>query len=280
MLVIGTNMAAIRAANAASAAQKQAALSMERLSTGKRINSAKDDPAGFAIADRMTAQIRGMNQAVRNAGDGIALIQTADSNLGEVTNLLQRLRELAVQSASGTYSDDDRANMQAEATQLSDAIGDILGNTKFNGLTLFAPAPASDPVEIEVQSGANAGETVTLISSVVDLRGITGVSGGSSISVASAGDASDAIDTIDDAMKSVSTLRATLGGSASRLESVVSNLTTNIANLTNARSRIEDTDYAAETMALAKAQILSQSAMAMLAQANQMNQQLVAMLLR
>ena len=268
MLVV-TNMAAMRAANAARSAQRQAAISMERLSTGKRINRASDDPAGLAIASQMTAQIRGMNQAIRNAGDGIARLQTAESVLGEVTNMMQRIRELAVQSASGTYSDDDRANLQIEAAELSEQINQTLTGTRFNGETLFALSPAS-AVEVKIQTGANAEDTVTLTTDAIDLD---------TVDLSTADGATAALDTMDDALKAVGTRRAALGASISRLDSVINNLTTNVTNLTDARSRIEDTDYAAETMALAKAQILAQASMAMLAQANQ-NQKLILQLLR
>jgi len=278
MLVIGTNMAAIRAANAAAAAQRQVAISMERLSTGKRINRASDDPAGFAIADRMGAQIRGMSQAVRNAQDGLSLLQTAESTLGETVNIMQRIRELAVQSASGTYSDDDRANLQAEADELAEQISQSLTNAKFNGRSMFALG-GNPAVDREIQVGAYSGETQTISGGALDLGGVTGAGAQPSISIASADAARDAIATMDDAIKAVNSRRATIGAKSSRLESVINTLTNGIVNLSEARSRIEDVDYGAETMALAKAQILAQASMAMLAQANQ-SQQLILQLLR
>jgi flagellin len=277
MLVVGTNMAAMRAANAASAAQRQVVISMERLSTGKRINSARDDPAGFAIADRMSAQIRGMSQAVRNASDGLSMLQAADSTLAEITNMMHRIRELAVQSANGTYSDDDRANLQLEAAELAEQIGLTLTNAKFNGNAMFALN--SDPaVEIKVQTGAYAADTLTITSDAIAISDVTDGSA-ATISIATEDDARDALDTMDDALKEITSRRATLGATASRLESVVNLLSNGITNLTEARSRIEDVDYGAETAALAKAQILSQASMAMLAQANQ-SQQLILQLLR
>jgi flagellin len=169
MTVIGTNVAALRAANASTSANSALATSMERLSTGSRINSAKDDAAGLAIASNMTAQIRGMNQAVRNANDGISLAQTAEGALGEVSNMLQRVRELSVQSASGTYSDSDRANLQAEVTQLTSQIKDTLNNTKFNGVSMFDTAAfsasatagtAGGGTKTTIQVGADKGLTV------------------------------------------------------------------------------------------------------------------------
>ncbi|MDG5488293.1 flagellin [Sphingomonas sp. BGYR3] len=271
MTVIGTNISALRASNASSSANSALSASMERLSTGKRINSSKDDAAGLAIATSMTSQIRGMNQAVRNANDGISMAQTAEGGLNEVTNILQRVRELAVQSSSGTYSDEDRTNLQAEVTELQGQLTDILANTEFNGVKLF-DGTAGSGGSVSIQVGANAGETVALDLSEIDLTDAIAVD------ISDATDASDALDTLDTAIESISTSRATLGASQSRLQSVVNNLTQNMTNLTDARSRIEDADFAAETTALAKAQILSQASTAMLAQANQSQQGVLSLL--
>ncbi|MBB4837854.1 flagellin [Sphingomonas kyeonggiensis] len=272
MTVIATNTAALRAANASSGANKALSTAMERLSTGKRINSAKDDAAGLAIANTMTASIRGMNQGIRNANDGISMAQTAEGALSEVTNMLQRIRELAVQSASGTYSDDDRSNLQTEVTALTTQITNILSNTTFNGVALF-DGTAGDSGSVSIQAGANAADKVTLDFSDIDLDDAVAVD------ISDADGAEDAQTTIDDALKTVNTARASLGAGQSQLESVVNNLQSNVANLSDARSRIEDTDFSTETAALAKAQILSQASTAMLAQANQ-SQQTVLSLLR
>jgi flagellin len=272
MTVIGTNTAALRAANAATKANKALGTAMERLSTGKRINSAKDDAAGLAIASTMTGSIRGMSQAIRNANDGISMAQTAEGALGEVTNMLHRIRELSVQSASGTYSDDDRTNLQAEVTELTGQIQSILDNTKFNGIVLF-DGSAGDSGDVTIQTGSTADDTVTLSLAEIDLDDAI------DIDISDADDASDALETLDDALVTVNEARSTLGASQSRLESVVNNLTSNVTNLTDARSRIEDADFSAESAALAKAQILSQASTAMLAQANQ-SQQTVLTLLR
>ena len=250
MTVIGTNTAALRAGHASNAASKALGTAMERLSTGKRINSAKDDAAGLAIASTMTSSIRGMNQAIRNANDGISMAQTAEGALGAVTNMLHRIRELSVQSASGTYSDDDRTNLQAEVSELTGQISDILANTKFNGNVLF-DGSAGDSGDVTIQTGSTADDTVTLTLSEIDL---------------------------DDALITINTARATLGAAQARLESVVNNLTSNVTNLTDARSRIEDADFSSETTALAKAQILSQASTAMLAQANQSQQSVLSLL--
>jgi flagellin len=171
MTVIGTNVSALRAANASTQASNMLSTSMERLSTGKRINSAKDDAAGLAISSNMTAQIRGMNQAVRNSNDGISLAQTAEGALSEVTNMMQRIRELAVQSASGTYSDSDRVNLQAEVTQLTSQITDTLTNSKFNGVALFEtgkavagalPGVTGGGTKTSIQVGADRNLTVDI----------------------------------------------------------------------------------------------------------------------
>ena len=268
MTVINTNTAALRAQNGSRVANLALQSAMERLSTGKRINSAKDDAAGLAIANSMTSQIRGMNQAIRNANDGISFAQTADGALNEVTNMLQRIRELAVQSASGTYSDDDRANLQAEVAELGAQIDDIVANTNFNGVTLFG----SSDVTVAIQTGANNGEQVDLTISGFD------VASASASDIGTAGGADTALDDVDDARSAVATTRASLGAGQSRLESVVNNLTNNIANLSDARSRIEDADFSAETTNLAKAQILTQASTAMLAQANQSQQDVLSLL--
>jgi len=269
MTVINTNLASLKAGNASTAAGKALGTAMERLSTGKRINSAKDDAAGLAIATSMTSQVRGMNQAIRNANDGIALAQTAEGALNEVTNMLQRIRELAVQSRSGTYSSSDRSNLGVEANALSGQINDIVINTKFNDKYLFSTSTATSVV---IQAGAETGDTVTL--SIGPLSpNVTAYH-----SVYSDTNAATAIGNVDLALDSVNTARASLGAGQSRLESVVNNLTTNSTNLSDARSRIEDADYSAETAALAKAQILSQASTAMLAQANQSQQNVLSLL--
>lgn len=268
MTVINTNSAALRAQNGSRMAEASLKTAMERLSTGKRINSAKDDAAGLAIASTMTASIRGMSQAIRNANDGISLAQTAEGALNEVSNMLQRIRELSVQSASGTYSDDDRANLQTEVAQLGEQIDDIISNTTFNNVTLFGSAD----VEVSIQTGSGASDQVTLTITGLDLSAAT------ASDISSAGGATTALGDVDDALKAVATTRASLGAGQSRLESVVSNLTNNVNNLSDARSRIEDTDFSAETTNLAKSQILSQASTAMLAQANQSQQNVLSLL--
>mgnify|MGYP005812768767 CR=1 FL=1 len=271
MSVINTNISAMKAANASASANKMLGTAMERLSTGKRINSAKDDAAGLAISNTMTAQIRGMNQGIRNANDGISMAQTAEGALNEVTNMLQRIRELAVQSASGTYSADDRTSMNAEVTALVTQMTNIIDNTEFNGSNLF-DGTAGGAGTVTIQAGANSADTVDL--TLGDLTGVYGAA----FAVDTAANAATAMGNVDAQLIVVNTARGGLGASQNQLESAVTNLGNNIANLSDARSRIEDTDYSAETTALAKAQILSQASTAMLSQANQSQQNVLSLL--
>lgn len=297
MTVIGTNVAALKSGNASNAANNALQTSIERLSTGKRINSAKDDAAGLAIATSFTSQIKGQNQAIRNANDGIAMAQTADGALGEATNILQRIRELAVQSASGTYQDSDRTNLQTEATQLQSQLQDIVTNSAFNGVKLFGSSATS----IAIQTGSGSTDKVNLSISALNLTAVAGTAAvagnngpdgvaGNADDVAGAAavapttkidtqaNATSALTDLDAALKAVNTTRASLGAGQSRLNSVVNTLTSSVANLTDAKSRIEDVDFSTETTNLAKAQILSQASTAMLAQANQSQQGVLKLL--
>ncbi len=273
MSVINTNISAIRAANASISADKMLSTAMERLSTGKRINSAKDDAAGLAIATSMTSQIKGMSQGIRNANDGISMAQTAEGALSEVTNMLHRIRELAVQASNDTYSPDDRTRLQTEVTQLQEQITDVLDNTEFNGNKLF-DGTAGTTGTVTIQTGANASDTVDLTFS--DVAAGAGITAALSVNVSTL--AGTELASLDDALDEVSTLRANLGASQNRLESAISNQTNNVANLSDARSRIEDADYSVETTQMAKAQILSQASTAMIAQANQAQQNVMSLL--
>ena len=274
MNVINTNIGAIRAANASTSASKMLGTAMERLSSGKRINSAKDDAAGLAIAASMTSQVRGMTQGIRNSNDGIALAQTAEGALGEVTNMLQRVRELATQSASGTYQNaTDRTYMQTEVNELTSQINQVITNSEFNGVKLFNGTVAA----VTIQTGANASDTVNLaLANLTTLAASGGVAGSYNVSTAAA--SNTLLATLDTEINIISSARSGLGAGQSRLESVVNNLTSNVTNLSDARSRIEDADYSAETTALAKAQILSQASTAMIAQANQSQQSVLSLL--
>ncbi len=274
MNVINTNIGALKAANASNAAGKALGTAMERLSTGKRINSAKDDAAGLAITTSMTSQVRGMNQGIRNANDGISMAQTAEGALSEVTNMLQRQRELTVQASNNTYSADDLANLASEMDALNTQITNVLANSEFNGQKLF-DASAGTAGVVSVQAGANEADAIdidlsTNLTTDADLAAAAAVD----VEALVAGD----IALFDTAIKTVSTVRAGLGASQNQLESAVTNLNNNITNLSDARSRIEDTDYSAETTALAKSQILSQASSAMLAQANQSQQNVLSLL--
>jgi flagellin len=245
---------------------------MERLSTGKKINSAKDDAAGLSITNRMTSQVRGLNMAVRNANDGISLMQTSEGALDEVTNILQRMRELAVQASSGTAADSDRTALQSEFTALTDQIDDIATRTDFNGTTLL-----DGTADLDIQTGVDSGQSVNITIADLQSSGL-GVDSGT-VSIDSAADASSALTAIDDAINTVATERASLGAVQNRLDSTVNNLTSTVTNLSESKSRIEDADFSVETTKLASAQILAQASTAMLAQANQ-SQQGVLNLLR
>jgi flagellin len=278
MQVINTNVAALRSADASTAASKSLQTAQTRLSTGKRINSAHDDAAGLGIASSMTAQIRGMAQGVRNANDGIALLQTVEGGLVEITNLLQRMRELQVQHQTGTYSADDKAVIVTEQNALSQQIYSIMQTSNFNGETFFGTT-ATDKSFV-IQTGAAASDTITVsIDALLEgnylanpISGVVDINNGNLWT-------SPDLPRYDLAIKQVSTVRAAMGAMQSRLEAAANTMTTNLTNLTDARSRIEDADFAAETMHLAKAQIVSQASTAMLAQANQ-SQQNVLQLLR
>ena len=275
MTVIASNSAALRAQNGSRMANDALQTAMARLSSGNRINSAADDAAGLAISSSMQSQITGMNQAIRNSNDGISMAQTADGALNEVTNSLQRIRELTVQAASGTYSTDDKANMQTEVTALQSQITDILGKTQFNGVNLFdGTAGQAGDGKVGIQTGANKGDSVTL-----DFKDISGdYTDALAIDVSADADLGADLDTLDTAIGKVNTTRASLGASESQLNSVVNNLTNNVTNLTDAKSRISDADFSTETTNLAKAQILNQAATAMLAQANQSQQGVLKLL--
>ncbi|MDH2131155.1 MULTISPECIES: flagellin [Sphingobium] len=285
MTVIGTNSSALRATNASAASSKALSTAMERLSTGKRINSAKDDAAGLAIASSMTSQIKGMTQGIRNANDGISLAQTAEGALGEVTNMLQRMRELTVQAGNDTNDDTAKGNIKSEIDQLATQIGKVLSDTSFNGIKLFdgSAGPNTDG-KINIQAGANSSDAIEIdLGNVEDDTDVAAVVTGGATTAAldvTAGtfDVGAALDLYDDALKAIDTSRANLGAVQNRLESTVNTLTANVTNLTDAKSRIEDADFSTETTALAKAQILSQASTAMLAQANQSQQNVMKLI--
>ncbi|MDX9845048.1 MAG: flagellin [Aquabacterium sp.] len=309
---INTNLNSLNAQRNMSTSQSSLATSMQRLSSGLRVNSAKDDAAGLAIAERMSAQVRGMNVAVRNSNDAISYAQTAEGALGKMGDSLQRMRELAVQSRNATNSTGDQANLQKEFRQLQEEIKRTMDGAKFNGQKLFESTAATT---IEFQVGANTtsddrigierarltGGTVSAASAATAaaaaddliLATVTGAwSGGASatgiaiggVGAVTAGSTVDntaidaAIQVIDTALNKINDKRAVFGAAQNRFEAVVSNLAVNIENQSAARGRIMDADFASETANLSRAQILQQAGNAMIAQANQLPQQVLRLL--
>lgn len=276
MTVINTNINAMEATNASTSASAMLSTAMQQLSTGLRINSAKDDAAGLAISNSMTSQINSMSQGIRNANDGISLAQTGEGALSEVTNMLQRVRQLAVQSSSGTYSTTDRSNMQSEVTSLSAEINNIVVSTQFNGNNLFSTTGAAT---FNIQAGANATDAITLTSETLSTLSTANMIGaGANLLVDSTAHATTTIANVDLALAQVNATSAGLGAGESELSSAVNNLTSGKTNLSAARSRILDTDYSAASTQLSKAQILSQASTAMIAQANQSAQGVLSLL--
>jgi len=279
MTVINTNTAATLTANALAKNERAMSQTMERLSTGQRINSAADDAAGLAISSRMTGQINGLNAAVRNANDAISMVQTADGAMIEMENMLQRMRELAVQSSTGTNSSTDVTALQTEFTALRDEIFRVVENTQWNGTNLLdGDVTSTNDAAVAFQVGANASQTIT-----VDFGDFeTGVDWGanftSSLAMASASAANTNIGYIETALTALNTQRATFGAAINRLEYAADNLANVSQNTSASRSRILDADYAAETTELARTQIIQQAGTAMLSQANQQAQSVLALL--
>ena len=276
---INTNIASMNAQRNTSASQLSLTTSMQRLSSGLRVNSAKDDAAGLAISERMNAQVRGMNVAMRNANDGISMAQTAEGALSKVTDALQRMRELAVQSRNGTNSDSDKNSLNKEFQELQKEINRVLGGTAFNGKKILG----ADGTNFSFQVGANtdAEDTITVsfenMVSNTDMSAIT-------VTTASIGSTADmsaiasVIANIDTALDTINDKRATFGATQSRFEAVIANLQVAVENQSAARSRIVDADFAVETANLSRAQILQQAGNAMIAQANQLPQQVLRLL--
>ena len=264
---------------AASSVNKEMEISMERLSTGKRINSAADDAAGVAIASRLTSEIRGTNQAIRNAMDGQAMIDTAEGAMVEMENILQRMRELAVQSANGSNNDTDRNNLNTELGALNDELNRIVDTTKWGGMTLLDGTYSTGLI---LQIGArNAGSDI-LTASITDMAssvlGTSSTDTVNSVSVSTYTLASAGLTVLDNAISALNSQRATLGSHSNRMDHAVSNLTNISSNLQSGLGRIQDADFAAETTNLAKSQILQQASTAMLAQANASKQNVLSLL--
>ncbi len=287
-LSVNTNIGSLNAMAAASSTNKQMEISMERLSTGKRINTAADDAAGVAIAARLTSEIKGTNQAIRNAMDAQALIDTAEGSHNEIVNILQRMREIAVQAANDTNDSDDRENLQTEANLLAEEIDRIASVSTWAGQVLLSgsggnSSDGSFTFLVGVgSSGTSSSDTITITIDAMDATTL-GVDGGSgavagTIDLTSSSAAITSITAIDDAITTVNTQRAELGSYSNRLDYTVSNLTNIASNLEAGRGRIEDADFAAESSSLAKSQILQQAATAMLAQANASKQGVLQLL--
>lgn len=285
MTSINTNLMSLNAQRNLSTSASSLATSIQRLSSGLRVNSAKDDAAGLAIAERMNSQVRGMAVAQRNAGDAISMSQTAEGALGQVGDMLQRMRELAVQSANGTNSTADRGNLQSEYSQLSAEVNRNLSGTSFNGTSLFTSGTAFN---FQVGAGTSANDTVSINRSQLT-GGTASTATGAALATAmgtatadvtlatatsinigtSAATAQDAMVAIDAALSSVNTQRANYGAAQNRFESAIANLRVSSENTSAARGRIIDADYAMESANLTRAQVLQQAGTAMLSQANQ-----------
>ena len=270
--IINTNIMSMNSQRNLNQSQTAMATAVQRLSSGLRVNSAKDDAAGLAIAERMSAQVRGMNVAVRNANDAISLSQVAEGALGTVGDMLQRMRELSVQSANATNGSGDRSNLDAEFQQLGQEITRVLSNTKFNGLAIVGANAGTQTFQV----GANSTDTIDVTTTRLDNN--ASVTAVTSTSITSATNATAAIDLVDTALTTVNNERALYGATQNRFESVVSGLQINVENQTAARSRIIDADYSTETAALTRAQILQQAGVAMLAQANAAPQSVLSLL--
>jgi flagellin len=248
--------------------------SMERLSSGLRINRAADDAAGLAVSEGMRSQIRGMNVASRNAQDGVSMVQVADGALGNVGDMLQRVRDLAVQASNGTLTDAQRTNLDTEVQQVLTEIGKTGTDTEFNGLKILAGSVATAASAVTLQVGANASQNIAFTIGTVSTSDL-GISG---IAVSTAASATAAIASLDAAISTVTTSRANLGAIQNRLEHTINRLGMTSENLQAAESRIRDADMASEMIDFTKNQILQQSGMAMLAQANQSPQSVLSLL--
>ena len=276
---INTNIQSLNAQRNLGASQNSLSTAMQRLSSGLRVNSAKDDAAGLAIADRMNAQVRGMNVAVRNANDGISLAQTAESALGKIGDNLQRMRELSVQSANDTNGADDRLALDAEFKQLALENARVIETTKFNGKELLTGSGgASGNFDFQVGANTSADNKITVATSNMKTSMTTATQGGSATLGTTAATALTAITAIDTALTAVNKQRSEFGAVQNRFDAVVSNLQVSSENQAASRARIMDADFAVETSNLSRSQILQQAGTAMIAQANQLPQGVLSLL--
>ena len=272
--VVNTNLASLNAQRNLSNTQVMLGQSIQRLSTGLRVNSAKDDAAGLAIADRMNAQIRGMNVAIRNANDGISLAQTAEGALAKVGDMAQRMRELAVQSTNSTNQASDRTSLDAEYQALGAEITRTLAGTRFNGLAILGASAGSMAFHVGANTTANDSITVATTDLTANST-VTAVTGGN---VTTAALAITAIGNLDTMIDTISSQRAAYGATQNRFEAVIGSLQVGVENQTAARSRIMDADFAAETASLTRMQVLQQAGVAMLSQANAAPQSVLSLL--
>jgi len=276
-LIINSNLASLNATRNLNRTQGSLQTSLQRLSSGLRINSAKDDASGLAIVEGFTKQIRGNAVAIRNAGDGISLGQTAETSLGQVANNLQRIRELAVQAANGAIGDTERQQVQKEVDQLTQELSRIIQTSEFNGTALLS---AASTLNFQVGFDGAANNRVSVSTTAV--TGITGYAASltatGTVNVSTSAGASAAIGSIDTAITTITNTRATFGAVQNRFEAVIANLEAFNESLTAARSRIQDADFAAETANLTRAQILQQAGVSVLAQANSLPQTALALL--
>ena len=273
MLSINTNVGALQAASASYSVNKSMETSMQRLSSGKRINTSADDAAGHQIANRMTAEIQGIKMAIRNAADAQALLGTAEGAIEEIQTMLLRLRELAVQSSNGTNTTADRAAIQSEVDALEAEITRISDDTTWAGLNLVNSG-LSDGITFQI--GADSGQTIThSIPNFAESAGVISILAANSLN--SAAGAASYITKVDEALSGVATERAEIGAVMNRLDHTIANLDNVATNLALAKGRIEDADFAAETSNLARTQVLQQASMAMLAQANASKQNILSL---
>jgi flagellin len=274
MSVINTNVKSMIAQNAMTVNNRALGKAMEQLSTGKRINSASDDAAGLAISNRMTAQIKALDQSVRNANDGISMMQTAEGATKEITNMLQRMRELSVQASNDSYSSTDRTAIAGEMTQLTNEVTRIATNTQWNGMAILGGAAAYSSMTFQVGTEGDATSAITVGFSAMSATALTI----QALSVSTSVQAQASIELLDTAITAVDTFRSGLGSRINRLTSAADNLANVALNTSASRSQIEDTDYAKTTTDLARSQIIQQAATAMLAQANQAPQSVLSLL--
>ena len=277
MSVINTNVKSLIAQNAATVNNRSLSKAMEQLSTGKRINSASDDAAGLAISNRMTSQIKALDQGVRNANDGISMLQTAEGATKEITNMLQRMRELSVQAANDTYSSTDRTAIALEVTQLTTEVTRIANNAQWNGMSVLGGNASYNMMTFQVGTEGDANSTITVGFSAMS-SGALAIAGATPLSFTTTAQAQGSIELLDTAITTVDTFRSGLGARINRLTAAADNLSNVSLNTSESRSRIQDTDYASATTELARSQIIQQAATAMLAQANQAPQSVLSLL--